>query len=298
MINEFNGFNVIKSNIDSSINFSKSTDDGGMVETRFVRRVKERFIIYISSMSGCNKACRFCHLTQTRQTMSLNMTESQMLEQAETVLSSLLDADFRDTHTVHFNFMARGEPMSNPMVNKNLFYGLKSLAQARGLFPRIKISSIIPNDFTGFDIDHLWGEDCPPIDFYYSLYNTDPSWRKRWIPKALPPVEAFKWLSSWQKTTGNRVILHWALIAGENDSLDNARDAARMANEAGLSWDFNLVSYNPANEKSSESSQEQINMFLDVLRAEVGDNNRVKIIPRVGFDVKASCGMFLTQDVA
>ena len=293
--NNVNGYEVLPSKFDASINFSKATKDGGMIETRFVQRLKERFIVYISSMSGCDKACRFCHLTQTKQTMAMNLTVKQMLEQAEIVLSS---SAYPDAKTVHFNFMARGEPMSNPMVNRELFHGLKQAAEKRGLFPRIKISSILPTDFHAFDPSILWDENSPAIDFYYSLYNTDPAWRKRWIPKALPPQEALTWLAKWQQVTGNRVILHWALIDGENDSEDNAREAARLANEAGLDWDFNLVRYNPANRKSKEASEGQIERFLSVLRAEVSDKNRVKVIPRVGFDIKASCGMFLTPEEA
>lgn len=290
-----NGYEILPSKFDPSINFSKATDDGGMIETRFVQRLKERFIVYISSMSGCDKACRFCHLTQTGQTMAMNLSREQMLEQAETVLSS---AVYPEAKTVHYNFMARGEPMTNPMVNKDLFHDLKLAAEKRGLFPRIKLSSILPTDFHAFDPAVLWDETSPAIDFYYSLYNTDPAWRKRWIPKALKPQEALAWLGKWQQVTGNRVILHWALIDGENDSEDNAREAARLANEADLNWDFNLVRYNPANDKSKEASEEQIERFLSVLRAEVSDANRVKVIPRVGFDVKASCGMFLTPEAA
>lgn len=290
-----NGYDIHSSAFDKSINFAKFTSDGGMIETRFVQRLKDRFIVYISSMSGCDKACRFCHLTQTGQTMAMNLTREQMLEQAVTVLSSSV---YPEAKTVHYNFMARGEPMTNPMVNKLLFHDLKLAAEKRGLFPRIKISSILPTDFHAFDPASLWDEESPAIDFYYSLYNADPSWRKRWIPKALPPEEALAWLAKWQQVTGNRVILHWALIDGENDSEYNAREAARLANEAGLNWDFNLVRYNPANDKSKEASEEQIERFLSVLRNEVSDANRVKVIPRVGFDVKASCGMFLTPEAA
>jgi adenine C2-methylase RlmN of 23S rRNA A2503 and tRNA A37 len=290
-----NGYDIHSSSFDKSINYSKLTSDGGMIETRFVQRLKDRFIVYISSMSGCDKACRFCHLTQTGQTMAMNLTRDQMLEQAETVLSS---SAYPEATTVHYNFMARGEPMTNPMVNKHLFHDLKLAAEKRGLFPRIKISSILPTDFHAFDPTSLWDEESPAIDFYYSLYNPDPAWRKRWIPKALPPEEALAWLAKWQQVTGNRVILHWALIDGENDTEYNAREATRLENEAGLNWDFNLVRYNPANGKSKEASEDQIERFLSVLRNEVSDANRVKVIPRVGFDVKASCGMFLTPEAA
>jgi adenine C2-methylase RlmN of 23S rRNA A2503 and tRNA A37 len=283
-------FTRLDSALDKSVNFFVSTPDGGKIETRFVQRYSDRFIVYISSMTGCDKACRFCHLTQNGETMATLLTREQMVAQADQVLK---ESDFQGATLVHFNFMARGEPLSNPAVDATLFKQLKVLAHERGLDCRIKVSTILPLDVITEDGRNLWDEDTPPVDLYYSLYSVDASWRKRWIPKAKAPDEALAWLRRYQQTSGNRVILHWALIDGENDDLKNAGAAFDRATAANLNFDFNLVRYNPANDKSRESSEINIENFMKIAESAVSEGQRARMVNRVGFDVAASCGMFL-----
>lgn len=283
-------FFALRSKIDASINFSRKDARGGMVETRFVRRVEERFIVYISSMLGCDKACRFCHLTQTGQLNATLLSEEEMLEQAKVVLAG---SDFSGAKTVHFNFMARGEAMSNPAVGRTLFKKLATLAATYGLRSRIKISTILPLDVWTTRPSDLWDQDCPPVDIYYSLYSVDDIWRRRWIPKAVHPAEAMEWLVRFQAETGQRVILHWALIDGENDGVEQAAATAALANASGLRAEFNLVRYNPANGKSSESSEERIADYFEAISEMLPGRSRR--IAKIGPDVRASCGTFLTD---
>lgn len=283
-------FVALRSKLDASINFSRMDPRGGLVETRFVRRLEERFIVYISSMLGCDKACRFCHLTQTGQTNSTCLSEDEMVEQARTVLSN---SDFSGAKTVHFNFMARGEPLSNPQVGRPLFERLDALAASYGLKSRIKVSSIMATDVWTTNPSGLWMPGCPPVDIYYSLYSLDADWRRRWIPKAMKPEDALDLLARYQSVTGQRVVLHWALIENENDDPLMAEEIARLANEAGLRAEFNLVRYNPANEKSREAAQERMDGYVESMRRSL--SGRTKVVPRVGFDVAASCGMFLAD---
>lgn len=280
----------LRSSIDASINFSRRDPRGGMVETRFVRRLEERFIVYISSMLGCDKACRFCHLTQTGQTNSTSLSEDEMAGQAQVVLSR---SDFSGAKTVHFNFMARGEPLSNPSVGRPLFERLDALAASYGLKSRIKVSSIMPTDVWTTNPSGLWMPGCPPVDIYYSLYSLDADWRRRWIPKAMKPEDALDLLARYQTATGQRVVLHWALIDGENDDPRMAAKIAELANEAGLRAEFNLVRYNPANERSREAPQERLDGYVEAMKRSL--SGRTKVVPRVGFDVAASCGMFLAS---
>ena len=128
---------ILKSTEDASVNFVLSGDYPGYFEARYVRRPPlksgdpEYFACYLSSQSGCKQACRMCHLTNTKQTQAENATLEIFLEQAEIVLKHY-NENCAPAKIVHFNFMARGEALSNEFFirdNQELFYklGLESI---------------------------------------------------------------------------------------------------------------------------------------------------------------------------
>ena len=58
---------VLTSTQDESINYIFKEKEG-QFEARYVQRVPEYAIVYLSSHTGCNYNCRFCHLTQMGET--------------------------------------------------------------------------------------------------------------------------------------------------------------------------------------------------------------------------------------
>ena len=112
-----NPITVLRSNQDSSINYIFETEQ----EARYVRRNDDELIVYLSSHNGCNKACRFCHLTQSGQT---NFTESSLIEilaQANAVLTEYVGGVYNGkpkASVIHYNFMARGEALSSTVVTE------------------------------------------------------------------------------------------------------------------------------------------------------------------------------------
>lgn len=64
-------------------------------------------------------------------------------------------------------------------------------------------------------------------------------------------------------------------------------------NDVGLQCDFNIVRYNPFSpEQGQETSEDVLEDLVREIRYLMPDSI-VKVIPRVGFDVNASCGMFV-----
>lgn len=279
---------------DQSRNFVLHTEDGGAIECRFVRREARYFIVYLSSHTGCRQACRFCHLTQTGQTMMTPVDLDGFIAQAKRVLAHYdeVAAAGEPAEIVNFNFMARGEALSNPTVTGNwpaLHGALSALAAERGLRPQFNVSTILPLDAWDFDLTRISGEG---VSLYYSLYALEPDFRKRWLPRAENPIGALVRLAIWQRATGGEVVLHWALIKDENDRPEQALAIARAVSMVGLKARFNLVRYNPFSDGQGQESDRVEEYFAAISKALGHPSSR--IVPRVGFDVKASCGMFVS----
>jgi hypothetical protein len=56
---------------------------------------------------------------------------------------------------------------------------------------------------------------------------------------------------------------------------------------------INIVRYNPPSERQGTEPPEEIVQRNAAIYRERLPNSRVSVIPRVGYDVAASCGMFL-----
>lgn len=285
----------LHSELDQSVNFVIDAPDGGKVEARYVRRCDNYFICYLSSHTGCDRACRMCHLTATGQTMFSEIGRELFLAQADQVLDHYheeLCAGAPAAQRVNFNWMARGEPLANRALRdqwSTIHARLGDMASFHRLEPRYHVSTIMP---AGFELERDMTWLCgDAVTVYYSVYSTDESFRKRWLPKAMPVHYAMGALAWWQGFTGGEIVLHGPFIRGENDDARTTYDIIQAAQDAGLRLKrFNHVAYNPPNDKSAEADEEVIELRLAQYREYGIETRRV---PRVGFDVKASCGMFV-----
>ena len=287
---------TLKSQLDESVNFIFTGDYPGKMEARYVRRKDYYFACYLSSQTGCNQACRMCHLTATQQYQFSNVTLEGYLEQAERVFDYYLQKK-RVAEVVHYNFMSRGEALNNEHLIKEWDYSilraLSNLALGFNLHPRFNISTIMPKQFTKKLID------CFPIiypDFYYSIYSVNPEFRKKWLRNAQPVDVALRKFYEWQEVTKKIVKLHFAFIKGENDSEEDLLKLCQTVTDSGLKTDFNIVRYNPYSEEyGQESDEATFTTNLQLMRENLPSNTKIDIIPRVGFDAFASCGCFSTD---
>lgn len=261
-----------------------------MVECRYVQRERDYFIVCLSSHTGCRHACRFCHLTATGQTMMAPAGTHDYVTQAVRVLQHAEGAA-PDATRVHFNFMARGEALSNPdflSQSSLLFELLGNLVP--DLRARFLVSSILPAGFEG-RLDRILSD--PRSKLCYSLYSMKPAFRRRWLPRAMPAEKGLDLIADYQARTGRQVTLHWAFIAGENDNPDDVGAILDALRARGIEAKFNLVRYNPHDDRhGAEVDDQQMHSLFRMISSALGSTGS-RIVPRVGHDVKASCGMFV-----
>lgn len=286
---------MLKSNIDDSVNFVLPAA-AGYFECRYVRRTPEYFVCYLSAQSGCRQACRMCHLTATKQTQAEDAGVFDIEDQARTVLDYYVEhiQAAEPAKVVHFSFMARGEPLANKWIweshAEQTFSDLYRRARRLNLYPRFCISTILPKTLDKPLVD-LFGPYQP--DLYYSIYSTSESFRKKWLPNALPVDEGLSKLVEYQQLTRKLIRLHWAFIEGENDSEEDVQGILRAVQQARLRVDVNIVRYNPYSPlQGKEPSEDVVQRLVGLIREELPES-AVKAVDRVGFDVKASCGMFV-----
>lgn len=280
---------MLSSNIDSSVNFVEQQLTG-FVESRYVRRRSEYFIAYLSSQTGCNRGCKMCHLTATKQTQFTNCDLQDFVDQLETVFSHY-DRDASKADYMHINWMARGEPLANPTITETgteLMLRLGQMARTRNLPVKLNISTIIP-----MTMRKTLVEAFPLITptIYYSIYSTNRDFRDRWLPGAMPVERSLEMLAEYQRFSKKIVKFHCAFIKDQNDREEDIEHMMAMIHRYGIRGEFNIVRYNPfSGEQGAESP------YVDSISKIISSYVPCKVIPRIGEDVYASCGTFIGKE--
>lgn len=269
-------------------------------EARYVRRKPGYYAVYVSSQLGCAKSCRMCHLTQTGQTNDTDVDHDGIMEQIQVLdkyVKKNIDKIGGPAPLVHLNFMARGEPFSNKHITSRmpeLLERISAYYKEHSQEVRFNFSTIMPEEATIVTFKEWFkGTENFDVHVYYSMYSLNPKFRKRWLPKAINPIAAMTLLRLAQLGHGIKVALHWALIKDENDGVSDPLDLMKINEVIGLEYKFNLVRYNPYSKDQGEEAWGGVRDKYFTYMEQIAPIKRSKIINRVGFDVKASCGMFI-----
>lgn len=324
----------LQSELDNSVNFAKRTQDGGYFESRLVFRNysdSQYLVIYLSSASGCNQACKMCHLTQTKQLMNTYATKEDYIDQFNLVLEEYIkqvsEGKLPLVEKVHINFMARGEPLDNDnLINDHaeLFdYFNNSLRQKISTFNtlKIKISTILPTSLFykvhNQEFNKAWTKflQHENVEIYLSTYlngyidNTTNLTPKSLVSRIHDDVVIFKndsrnyhfFAKHFFNIVRNRLTFHFAFIKNFNDNLESIRklntiiNVYNNLNSYSHKAKVNIVRFNTPIDSLEETDYCKIEILKNIIKTANKDFEiSVKIIPKVGYDVKASCGMFIS----
>ena len=268
--------------IDGTVKYLFGLADGNCVES-VVMKYEHGNTICISSQVGCRMGCKFCASTIGGRVR--NLTPGELLGQ---VIAAQKDIGERISNIV---MMGIGEPLDN---YDNVLKFLRLVNCEDGInigYRHISLSTCGLVD----KIRMLMEEDLP-ITLSISLHAPDDETRSAIMPinNRFGVDELLDACRAYYAKTGRRISFEYTLIAGKNDSVENANKLARVLNAKlrsrteTMPIHVNLIPVNEVSESGfRHSSRNAVAAFAKTLEAK---GIRATVRRKLGADINASCG--------
>jgi 23S rRNA (adenine2503-C2)-methyltransferase len=251
--------------------------DGQFVETVLMGYERRRTVC-ISTQAGCAMGCVFCATGQMG--FKRNLSVGEIVAQVLYYARELAKRQERVTNVV---FMGMGEPLHN---YANTMAAVDRLSDPAGLnlgARKMTISTVglVP-------AIRRYADEQRQTPLAISLHAATDEERDKLLPvnRKWPLAELMDACRYYVEKTGRRLTFEWALIAGENDTVEQARALGELVR--GMLAHVNLIPLNPtAGYGGGPSSRERVKAFQDEL-ARFGVSSTVRL--RRGIDIQAGCG--------
>jgi 23S rRNA (adenine2503-C2)-methyltransferase len=267
--------------IDGTEKFLLRLADGRQVESVFIPDTPG-MTFCISTQVGCAMACRFC-LTG-KMGLIRNLTAGEIVGQVRALVEAL------DMRHVRFNIvlMGMGEPLHN---YDETMKALRILCDERGfaMSPRrITLSTIglLPA------LERLAQEPIMP-NLAISLHAPTDAVRGELVPltRKYGVSDLIAACKRFPLKRRSRITFEYVLLAGVNDSPDDARRLARLL--AGVRSKVNIIPLNAAPGIPYERpSDEVVDRFAKVL---ADHELTVSVRKSRGRDIRAACGQLIVE---
>ncbi len=270
---------------DGTIKLLLELEDGNKVET-VLMRYNYGDVACVTSEVGCNMGCAFCAsgLLKKKRVLEVHEIVGQVL-----VLNDILDEEGNGERITHVVVMGTGEPFDN-YDNVMDFVRIINHPHSLAIGARhITVSTCgIPDKIRQYAHEGL------QINLAISLHAPNDEIRNKIMPISLkhPMNELMDAVKYYEKEADRRVTFEYILLGGLNDSLENAKELARLIK--GTKAYVNLIPYNPIKElKYIRSSNETIHAFMNMLLS-CGVNATIR--KEFGTDIDAACGQLRAKN--
>ncbi len=268
------------SSIDGTVKYLYAMHDGETVESVFMR-YHHGNTMCISTQVGCRMGCAFCASTKAGLVRSL--APSEMLLQ---ILEAERDLGERVSNVV---LMGMGEPLDN---YDNVIKFLRLVNHEKGLNIGLRHISLSTCGLVD-KIDRLADEGLP-VTLSISLHAPNDAKRRETMPiaKKHSIKELLDACKRYTDKTGRRISFEYALIAGQNDSREDAQELGKLL--SGMLCHLNLIPVNPIKEKNFRRSEKNaIKVFTETIETY---KINVTVRRRLGADINASCGQLRQEE--
>ncbi len=257
--------------------------DGQMIEGVLMEYDGVRRTACISTQAGCAMGCVFCATGQMG--FARHLSAGEIVEQA-LYFARQLDADGERLSNIVL--MGMGEPLHNYEATleaisrlndeNGLNIGQRHITLSTvGLVPAIK----------------RFANEKLQVGLAISLHAATDEDRSKLLPinKRWPLADLMDVVRDYIDQTGRRVTFEWALIAGENDTVQQAVKLGELVQ--GIKCHVNLIPLNPTQGYGGQPSDPaRVEIFQAVLQSyHIGSTVRV----RRGIDIQAGCGQLKAE---
>ncbi|MCL2684680.1 MAG: 23S rRNA (adenine(2503)-C(2))-methyltransferase RlmN, partial [Synergistaceae bacterium] len=268
----FPGIEKAEKSSDGTKKFLVRMNDGISVETVLLK-MEPRLSACVSTQAGCPVGCPFC---ATGGGFDRNLTAGEIAYQFVVMER---EAGHEIASVV---LMGMGEPFLNTDATLGAIRILNS-PKMRGLGIRhitVSTAGIVPG-IEAFTASGLGAR------LAVSLHAARDGLRNELVPcnSNYPLRELMASLQHYQRVTGDRVTIEYALFNGINDSLNDARELVRLLH--GLHSYVNLIPGNKNGSGYERSAPENILRFQSVLRS-AGFESEIRA--ERGGEINAACG--------
>lgn len=251
-------------------------EDGETVESVLLRD-RDRVTLCLSTQAGCGMGCTFCATGQSG--FGRNLGVGEIVEQALHLLAEKGVGDRRPNVV----FMGMGEPFANYEATVK---SVRLLMEKDGLgigARKITVSTV--GDVPG--IERFAGEGWQ-VRLSVSLHGANDALRDQLVPlnRRYNLSRLMKAIKHYVAATGRQVTFEWTLLAGVNDSVQDAEELVALTED--LKAFVNLIPYNPVEGLAYDAPEPAVcEAFRDVL---LRGGLKAALRMARGRDIDAACG--------
>ncbi|MDX1734782.1 MAG: 23S rRNA (adenine(2503)-C(2))-methyltransferase RlmN [Halioglobus sp.] len=265
-------------------------DGGGLVETVLIP-AGGRATLCVSSQVGCSLDCSFC--STGKQGFQRDLSAAEIIGQVWLAIKSY-DAFQAGKGRIVTNvvMMGMGEPLLNfdnvvsamDLMLEDLAYGLSKRRVT------LSTSGVVPA------LDRL--AEVSEVSLAVSLHAPNDALRNQLVPinRKYPIAELLESCRNYMAAQSDQsrvVTVEYTLIAGINDSVEQARELAQLLRD--VPCKINLIPFNPfAQSDYRRPSGNAVSRFWQVL---VDAGYIVTVRTTRGDDIDAACGQLVGQVV-
>ena len=266
---------TLESKLDGTVKFLYALQDNNVIEG-VLMKYKYGNTLCVSTQVGCRMNCAFC--ASGLDGLVRNLTSGEILGQIIAV-----NGTYGAGTVGNVVLMGSGEPLDN---YDNTVKFLTNVSDPRGL--NISKRGVSLSTCGLCDKMRLLCDQGYTPTLTVSLHAPNDEIRKKIMPIAVrysvsEVVDAAKY---YFNVTGRRVIFEYSLIKGVNDSMDCAKELARLIK--GFPCHVNLIALNSVKERGLAGTlKEQVEQFRACLEKL---NVSVTLRRSMGADIDGACG--------